>query len=536
MNKTQAYSPSKFIILLLLAIFIISIVLPFANLITMAIDAPIIDIYTKRSFIKVLKQTLYVGLSATFLSVSIALILAWAIVRTQMPFKSLFTSIFALPMLIPTLSHGIGLILVFGANGIITKSLNFAFPIYGFWGIVLGSMLYTLPVAYLMIADILKYEDSSTHEAANVLGLSKLNCFTALTLPYMAKPLISVCFAVFVMVITDYGVPLMIGGKYKTLAVLMYQDVIGLLDFSKGAVISLLFLLPAIVAFILDNMQKDIGQSGFVRKPFRIAKHKLTDTFALFLCSFVAIFILLPIFSFIYLSFIKKFPVNLTFTIEHILYGIEYDLFDYLFNSIFIGICVAVIGTMMAIITAYITTRSYSKFKKVLHFFSIITLTIPGIVLGLAYVFFFQTSFIYGTYAMLILVNLTHFFASPYLMMYNSFNKINMNIEQVASILGINQFDTFYDIVLPQAKLTIYEVFSYFFINSMVTISAVAFLANIDTKPISLMISQYEANMLIELSAFVSFVILLVNISLKLFVKLLKHKSQNKLKAKIENS
>ena len=91
------------------------------------------------------------------------------------------------------------------------------------------------------------------------------------------------------------------------------------------------------------------------------------------------------------------------------------------------------------------------------------------------------------------MVNLAHFFTSPYVMMYNSLTKINENLEAVGHTLGISRLRMIKDVFLPQSKATILEMISYFFINSMITISAVSFLATTSTRPVSLMINQFEA-------------------------------------------
>lgn len=159
---------------------------------------------------------------------------------------------------------------------------------------------------------------------------------------------------------------------------------------------------------------------------------------------------------------------------------------------------------------------------KFLHLMAIISLAVPGIVLGLAYVMFFKGSFIYGTMVVLVLVNIIHFFSSPYLLMYNSLGKLNPNLEAVGATLGISRLRLIKDVIMPQTVGTLLEMFVYFFVNSMMTISAVAFLANAKTRPLSLMINQFEAQTLLEAAAFVSLLILVVNLALKGCVYILK--------------
>lgn len=193
-----------------------------------------------KSILKAAGNSFAVSVTATLIAIIIAACAAWCMTRTSVRFKSFFNLCVLLPMLIPSISHGMGLIILFGSNGSLTKLFGMTKGIYGFWGIVVGSVMYAFPVAYIMISDILQYEDSTPYDAAAVLGIPKPRRFTAITAPYLKKPMISVIFAVFTMIITDYGVPLMIGGMYKTLPVLMYEEVIGRQNFAKGSFFGLI--------------------------------------------------------------------------------------------------------------------------------------------------------------------------------------------------------------------------------------------------------------------------------------------------------
>ena len=152
---------------------------------------------------------------------------------------------------------------------------------------------------------------------------------------------------------------------------------------------------------------------------------------------------------------------------------------------------------------------------------------IPGIVLGLGYVLTFRGSAIYGTFALLIMVNITHFFASPYLLAYNSLSNFNEKMEDVSVTLGIGKWRMLMDVYLPSTKATIIEMFSYMFVNAMVTISAVSFLANFRNMPLALMIPQFDSQSLIEATAFISVLILFVNGMMKLVVYGMKRKLTN---------
>lgn len=460
---------------------------------------------------------------ATVISVVLAYILAWAANRTNIRFKYFFTVLICLPMLIPSVSHGMGLIILFGNNGIITRLIGTDSSIYGFHGVVIGSVLYSFPVAFIMISDILKYEDQTPYEAAEVLGIPKKNQFSSITLPYLRKPLISVLFAVFTMIVTDYGVTLSVGGKFKTLPILLYEDAVGQLNYSTGSVIGMFLLIPALIAFLFDLLNKDRGNSTFISKKNtqNIKKYKNIIAYAVLILT--SLFVIAVLLSFCIQAFAQTYPTDMNFSLKHFRNTFSKNGGKYLVNSILIAVLTSVIGVSIASATAYLTSRVKSGFSKALHLMAILSLAVPGLVLGLSYVIVFKKTFFYGTVLILIMVNTVHFFASPYLMIYNAFGKMNENLEDVGSILGVRRLRIIKDVILPQSKQSVLEMFSYFFVNCMMTISAVSFLATAGNKPVSLLINQFESYNMMECAATVALLILVTNLIMKTVTYLIKN-------------
>lgn len=517
--KQRSCSAAK---LVAAAFFLVSVILPIGRMLLSLADADIGKVLSGEKFQRALGNSVAVSLTATLISLMLAAALAFCMARTNIRCKPLFRAMLVLPMLLPSISHGMGLIILFGANGILTKLFGLSAGLYGFWGIVSGSVMYSFPVAFLMLSDVLKYEDSTPYEAASVLGISRFRQFVQITLPYLKKPLISVVFATFTLIFTDYGVPLMIGGKCMTLPVMMYQEVIGRLDFSRGTVLGAVLLIPAVIAFLFDLLCRDQHNGQFQTKPFEPKSSILGKTAAYALCTVTSAAVLTPLISFVMLTLANRYPVDLSVSFRHIRAAMEKGAGMYLGNSVVISMAVAASGIIMAFLCAYLTSRTGGRAVKALHLVSLLSLAVPGVVLGLSYVFFFKNSVIYGTLAILILANLVHFFASPYLMMYNSLGKLNGNLEAVGQTLGIGRLRIIKDVILPQTVPTLLEMFTYFFVNSMITISAVSFLSNAYTKPLSLMITQFEAQLLLEASAFVSFLIFAVNLLVKGLIYLIR--------------
>lgn len=512
MKKEKTVTVIKGIVLLFL---IISVIFPIVTLVSNIDVSNFGKVVSSTMFKESLVNSISVTSISTIISITIAYLLAYAVNRTNIKRKALLSLVFILPMLIPSISHGMGLINLFGTNGLINTIFNTNISILGFQGIIVGSVLYTFPVAFLIFTDAFKYIDNTLYESALVLGLTPFQTFQKITWTYMKKSLISSVFVVFTMIFTDYGVPLAVGARYNTLPVYLYREVIGLLDFSKGTIIGMFLLIPALISFVFDAINNEVKNINFETKEFRIRENKKRDLF-------FKIFILLIIFleamifiSFIIIAFIKKYPYDYSFSLDHFFYVFNGTAGKTLINSLIISILVAFIGTICAYCSAYITARIKSGISRIIHILSISSIAIPGIVLGIAYAMSFRGTIIYGTIIILMIVNIVHFFASPYLMAYNALGKVNQNLEVVGQTCGLSRLRIILNIIIPCTKETIIEMLSYFFVNSMITISAVTFLFKSKNMPISLLINQYEGQMMLEEAAIVSLTILVVNIIVK---------------------
>lgn len=512
--KNKTFYSLKYLLLLYL---LVTVAFPIARLLATIRPENAADIFASAQFLPMLKNSLITTALATVISVGLSFALSFALNRSNIRYKQLFVVLFTVPMLIPSISHGMGLVLLFGDNGLITNLLGLNIELYGYRGIVMGSVLYSFPVSFLMFQDSFQYEDFTIYEAAGVLGLSKWKQFVTITLPNMQRTLASAALAVFTMVFTDYGVPLMTGGTAMTLPVYMYREVIGMMNFSGGAVIGVVLLMPAIVAFLMDLRKSNMEAStSTVTQAYRIEQNKTRDILVYIGFAVVLFLLCLPIIAFICLSFVKQYPIDMHFSLDNVRKLLTNGIGMYFINSMAIALLTALLGTCLSYFSAFITARSgKSAVNKVLHFISMLSLAIPGVVLGLSFVLSFQQWPIYSTIFILVLVNIVHFFSSPYLLAYNSLTKFNPNLEDVAQSLNISRMRMLLDVYVPCTMSTIVEMYSYYFVNAMITISAVSFLMNFRTMPLSLMIPQLESQSFIEGTALVSLLILVLNLAEK---------------------
>ena len=498
-------------------ILILLVILPIIRMFSGVRASDFRTVFASPLFPDALKNSVVLSLIATLISVIVAYILAICTVRVNIPGKRIFNLLLTLPMLIPSISHGIGLTTLFGNNGFFTQL--FGTPsIYGPVGIVAGSVMYSFPVAYIMLSDVLNYEDTSVYDAAEILGIGRVHQFFSISLPYMKKALIATAFSTFSLIVTDYGVPVLIGGQTYTLSSLMYTEIAAATggSFGKSTVYALLLLIPAVVAFITDLFNKEKGSSTFVKKQDERKKPLPLRIAAFCVCAAVSFVAILPIASFAVQAFVVSYPRDMSFTTAQLDNFIRQRGLEYLTNSLLIAIATAALGTVLSYTVAYLTARMRSGLSRLIHLLALTFMAVPGLVLGLSYAMTFKETVIYGTVSIMIMANVAHFLASPYLMMYNSFGKMNNDLEAVGATLGVGRLRMIKDVFIPQSLSTVLEMFSYLFVNAMMTISAVSFLATTTTRPISLMISQFKDSVGgMELAAMVSLAILLSNITLK---------------------
>ncbi|MBH0331147.1 phosphonate ABC transporter permease [Brevibacillus brevis] len=475
-----------------------------------------------------LNNTLYISGMTTLIAVTLAFLFAYALTRSGIRGKRVFRAIALLPLFAPTMMHGIALTYLFGNQGLVTTGIFGLLPfqwdidLYGPVGIVLAEIVYVFPQAYLILAVSLAFADYQLYEAADTLGANHLRKFFVVTIPSVKYGIVSACFVCFTLSFTDFGAPKVVGGQFSVLATDVYKQVIGQQNMTMGATVGLLLIIPALVAFVVDRIveRKQHAAVTAKSKPYRIKENRLRDTFYFILCLSVSGFLLLLMAAVVLASFIKVWPYNLTFGLDHYDFSnVAGEGIEPLWNSILVALLTAVIGTTVTFITAYTIEKSqvWKGLRQAGYFLSILPLALPGMVIGLAYIFFFNNPSnpfhgMYGTIWILILANVIHFFAVGFITATSALKKLDPEFEQAAESMGIPQTKLLWRVTIPVCMPAIVEMAVYFFINSMVTISAVVFLYAADFKLASVSIVNMDDAGDVAPAAAMSVLIVFLNI------------------------
>ncbi len=435
-------------------------------------------------------NSLYISVIGTMLVLSTAFVYAYALTRTCMPFKWFFRLVAVIPLLTPSLLSGISLVYWFGRQGV-AKDLLLGESIYGPIGIVIGSSYWVFPHALMIVITALSITDARLYEAAIALRASRVKTFFTVTIPGCKYGLISAGFVVFTLIFTDFGVPKVIGANFNMLATDIYKQVIGQQNFQMGAVVSIILLLPAVVAFSVDRIvqRKQVALLSSRAVPYEPKPDRHRDLAMLAFCSFIALLILCMIGMAQYAALITFWPYNLELTLGNY----DFDLangggWDSYFNSIRMSLYTAVVGTAIIFFGAYLVEKGhgFAAGRNTFHAVAMLPLAVPGMALGLAYIFFFNNpanpfNFLYGTMGILVLVTVTHFYTVSHLTAVTALKQMDPEFESVSASLKTPFYRTFFRITVPVCVPAILDISMYLFLNAMTTVSAVVFLYSTDT-------------------------------------------------------
>ena len=449
-----------------------------------------ITYFSTPSLFRSIQNSLVIALISTVITVGLAFWFAYALNRSCMRFKGIFRLIAMAPILVPSLLPGIALVYLFGNQGML-KAFLLGETIYGPIGIIIGSIFFTFPHAMLIITTALSISDARLYEAAVSLRASRWRTFWTVTIPGARYGLISASFVVFNLVITDFGLPKVIGGQFNMLAVDIYKQVIGQQNFEMGAVVSVVLLVPAIFAFAIDRQvqKKQVALLSARSVVFEPKPNKSFDLICTLYCAFVAIFIMGIIGVCQYAALIKFWPYDLSLSLKNY----NFDLMDgggwqAYRNSIQLGLLTAFFGTIMVFTGAYMVekTKGFQKGRALFQMLAMLPMAVPGMVLGLAYIFFFNNpanplNLIYGTMIILVVSTVTHFYTVSHLTAVTALKQMDTEFESVAASLKQPFYKLFARVTVPVCMPAILNISIYLFVNAMTTVSAVVFLYSTDT-------------------------------------------------------
>jgi len=500
-------------IVLLLVALVVFLTVPLAMILVRSVEGRAGEFVGIANFIQYVQSpalaqstwnTLTFAIWTTAVTVPLAFLFAYAMQRSCIPFKGLWRNIALIPILAPSLLAAISFIYLFGNQGAFRFMLDWVGlkSIYGMPGMVMAMTFASFPHAAMILMAALALSDARLYEAADSMGTSELRKFMTITLPGAKYGLISASMVVFTMAVSEFGVPKVIGGNTNVLAVDIYKQVIGQQNFSMGAVVGLVLLLPAVIAFVIDHIVQRRQQALLTARsvPYRAKPARGRDWALLMLVVLMSALMLLVVGMAAYGSVVKFWPYDMSLTLAHYTYGLEEAGLEHAYrNSLVMAAWCAVIGAAVTFAGAYWLekTKGADSLRPLIRFQAMLPMAVPGMVLGIGYILFFNLpdnplNFLYGTMAILVLSTLVHFYSSSHLTAVTALKQIDSEFESVSASLKVPFYKTFWRVTVPVCLPSILDIGRYYFVNAMTTISAVVFLYSPQTTLASISILHLD--------------------------------------------
>lgn len=451
-------------------------------------------VFSQKIWLHTVKNTFYECIASSSLSVLTGYLFAYAVAKTKLPFKKFFSTVPVLHLITPPFVGGLAFILLAGRQGFITHSLlGLNISLYGFKGLLIAQILCFFPMAYLICLQSLQSINPNLEQAAKSLGSSNLKIFLTITLPLSFPGILSSFLFIAVSVLSDFGNPLIVAGRFRVLAVEIYTQLTGWLNVGTSAVLGIILIIPSILLFLIQNRiyksmngkTATIGGKSLSNLSGTNTSLPATILLTIF-AALISLCILAQLAAIIAGSFQTLWGVNTTFTLNHIKSIVNYA--RELKNSLAFAVLSALLSTILAIFASYIANRTSLPLRKNIDVFAQLPSAIPGTLLGLAISLAARRLGINNSPLLIIIAMTTAFLPFSYKIITSTFSQIRTTLDDQSRSLGANQVLTLARVLCPVGAKGIYFGFIYSFIRGVGTLSSVIFLVSFNTPLTSIRI------------------------------------------------
>ncbi len=474
-------------------------------------------VLTQRQNIRAIQNSILLGCIVATLSTAIGFVFAYALTKAKISGGKFFQSMAIFPMISPPFMFGLSVILLFGRSGLITDELLGLDTegIYGLGGLIIVQTVGLFPIAYMTLSGILQGIDPDLETGSMNLGLNRIRTFFRITLPLALPGILAAWLLVFVLSLTDFGNPIIIGGDFTVLSVQAYLEFTGMGDLPRGAALSLFLLVPTVTVFFIQKyIMKNKTYHTITGKSSRRAAtsvSKLARRTMLIFCSLVSAFSLLLYGTIILGGFVRLWGIDWTPSLYHIKYALDVGV-DTLVSTLFLALVSTPITALLGMLIAFLVVRKSFPGKHFLEFLSMLSYAVPGTVVGIGYVLAFNGAPFKLSGTAFILVTCYVFRNVPIGVEGGiaALKQISKDIEESSRNLGATSTYTFRRITLPLIRSSFFASATYAFIRSMTAISAIIFLVSARWKHLTVLILAQTDTLRLGAASVLSFVLILV--------------------------
>lgn len=451
----------------------------------------------------------------TVLAVLIGLFFSWIVVRTNTPFRRFIAAASMIPLFVPPLVAGVAWGILgspkTGLLNIVLKWLNidFRFDFYSMSGLIIVFGIYYAPYVYMFTSSALRNMDPSLEEASEVSGASAFTTLFTVTFPLIAPAILAGTLLSFVVMLGIYGVPAALGAPANISVLTTY--IFKLTAWSPplyntaAAVAILLMIVTAILVWAQQRVLIGKSFATVAGKAFRPRSLNLGPwrwfTFGLALI-YLFVVVILPTLALVIASFRRfLFFKDFDAIFDSKAYGLWHfnAVFDNpltmlsIWNTLKVGVITAVLGGILAFAIGYTVTRTNVKGRRSIDLLATIPVAIPGLVIGVAYLWAWigLPGGLYGTIWILALAFVARFMPDTVKALSTSFLQIHKELEEAAWISGRGMLSTIFTIVLPLARPGVVASMTLLFVLAVRELGSSLFLYTSDSTVMAVLLLDY---------------------------------------------
>ncbi len=426
------------------------------------------------------RNSLVMMVISTLTATASGLVFAFAVTRPDVPGRGVFRSIAVLPLFAPPFMVAFAYILMFGRQGLITKTLlGLDANIFGWHGLWLVQTVAFFPLAMLIIIGVLEAVNPSLEHAARNLGADEWTVARTVSLALARPGIAGAMLVVAISVLADFGNAVVIAGSYPLLATEAWYRMEGLADLKGAALVVAMLIVPTTLLFMLErywvSRRAYVTVTGRGSRIERPPTHPALRWGAFAFCALMSVMIVLVYVGVIAGAFTASWGRDWSLTASHWL--LATDRLGTLWTSVQVAALAGAITGIVAVVVAFLTSRSL-PLRQVLDFLAVLPGALPGVFVGVGFVLAFNRPPLELVGTIWILAIALAFWHLPmgYQAAVATLKQIERAIEEAATNLGASGLRVLVDIYLPLLRRAFVGAFTVSFIRAITNVSIVVFL------------------------------------------------------------
>ncbi len=481
------------------------------------------EFFSQSYYLRALRNSLVTSSAATAIIMVGGLACALLVTRMRGAWTGLLRLVALLPLLAPPFIFSLALIILGGRRGLIARTLDIEFSIYGWTGVILAQAIAFFPVGYMMCENVLSARGRPLEDAAADLGAGAWTVMRTITLPLAMPGVLKGALLVFVMCLADFANPMMIGRGLPFLATESYLLVVGQQKLELAAVLSVFLIVPALLVFVVhryllqERAYTTIGGIGVASEERPLPAAVLIP---LVLLALAVVLVIVSTFGVVVATaFTRVFGLDYTFTLEHFESPVGWRA---LATSLRVSLAAGFAAAIPGIVLAYLVARKPVPARGALEFLTLFGLMVPGTVVGIGYILAFNHPplLLTGTTAILVISLVARYVGVAVQAGISRLQQIDRSLEEASLDAGATPVTTFVRVVAPLLGSAFLVGLLYAFMSSMITISSLIFLIAPGTRLAAVYVLSLAEQGEYGLAAALSVILIAIVLACTLIIRL----------------